>query len=64
MRPSFIGSSPFQEEPFENYTIGLLHFPEDSGGPIWNSLKSAAFWVIKYLSEKGVTCRNPGGKER
>jgi hypothetical protein len=30
MRPSFIGSSPFQEESSENYTIGRLHFPEDS----------------------------------
>jgi hypothetical protein len=31
MRPSFIGSSPFQEESCANYTIGRLHFPEDSG---------------------------------
>jgi PilZ domain len=32
MRPSFIGSSPFQEESFTNYTIARLHFPVDSGG--------------------------------
>jgi hypothetical protein len=32
MMPSFIGSSPFQEESFTDYTIGCLHFPEDSGG--------------------------------
>jgi hypothetical protein len=31
MRPSFIGSSPFQEESFMDYTIGRLHFPVDSG---------------------------------
>jgi hypothetical protein len=31
MRPSFIGSSPFQEESFTDYTIGRLYFPVDSG---------------------------------
>jgi hypothetical protein len=29
MRPSFIGSSPFQEESFSDYTTGNPHFPED-----------------------------------
>jgi hypothetical protein len=70
MRPSFKGSAPFQENPFNEYTKSVLHFLGESGHP--NAVLKFKEFEMNHkveiqkliLEEEKDVPSGPGGRQK